>query len=239
MYFAKDASNKVKLPLGSYRLITTMSVGGSTETGIRVKTKKRKIQRLSFNSSGVLTIPTSDVVSIDYLTTSNGSRYDISFFDFNNGQTDNLYDYATLKLKSEYLGKYALANQQVFISYTYFEHSGIGPIVVNSYETHTDVPVYVSPSTNQSYKLDTVIDFRPYRQATDGTTTGSLTGIYGIPVASESFSVDYSYYLAKNYKLVLGRDTKFKVVESPSSLTPVVPPDLSNSMTLFTIESWQ
>lgn len=237
LYFAKDASNKVKLPLGSYRLITTMSVGGSTETGIRVKTKKRKIQRLSFNSSGVLTIPTSDVVSIDYLTTSNGSRYDISFFDFNNGQTDNLYDYATLKLKSEYLGKYALANQQVFISYTYFEHSGIGPIVVNSYETHTDVPVYVSPSTNQSYKLDTVIDFRPYRQATDGTTTGSLTGIYGIPVASESFSVDYSYYLAKNYKLVLGRDTKFKVVESPSSLTPVVPPDLSNSMTLFTIES--
>jgi len=220
------------LPVGTYRLIATMSVGGSTELGIRKKVKKRKTEKLSFSSSSVLTISTADVVSIDYMTDTSGKIYDLSFFDFNNGQTDNVYEYATLQLKQEKLGVYSLTNTDVLISYTYFEHQGNGPIVVNSYETHNDVPVYTSPSTNQKYNLDTVIDFRPYRNS-----SGGLSGIYGIPVITESFSVDYSYFEAKNYKVVLTRDKQFKVLESPSSLTPIMPPDEPNSMTLFTINS--
>ena len=225
-------NNVNQLPLGTYRLIATMSVGGSTELGIRKKVKKRKTETLSFSSSSVLTISTADVVSIDYMTDTSGNIYDLSFFDFNNGQTDNVYEYATLQLKQEKLGVYSLTNATVLVSYTYFEHQGNGPIVVNSYETHNDVPVYTSPSTNQKYNLDTVIDFRPYRNS-----SGGLSGIYGIPVITESFSVDYSYYEAKNYKVVLTRDKQFKVLESPSSLTPIMPPDEPNSMTLFTVNS--
>jgi hypothetical protein len=228
----KQQTGQNVLPSGTYRLIATMSVGGSTELGIRKKVKKRKTERLSFSSSSVLTISTADVVSIDYMTDTSGNIYDLSFFDFNNGQTDNVYEYATLQLKQEKLGVYSLTNTTVLISYTYFEHQGNGPIVVNSYETHNDVPVYTSPSTNQKYNLDTVIDFRPYRNS-----SGGLSGIYGIPVITESFSVDYSYFEAKNYKVVLTRDTQFKVLESPSSLTPIMPPDEPNSMTLFTVNS--
>ena len=228
MYLRQSDGTNV-LPAGDYRLIATMSVGGSTEVGIRRKTKKRGVKRLSFDS-GELVIPVADIVSIDSLTTTSGSIYNLSFFDFNNGQTDNIYEWATLKLKPEYSTVYNL--DEVLVSYTYFEHVGNGPIVVNSYETQNDIPIYTSPSTNRKYALDTLIDFRPYRDS-----TGDLGGIYGIPVITESFSVDYSYYQAKNYKLVLTRDRQFKVIESPSSLTPVIPSDEPNAMTLFTIES--
>jgi hypothetical protein len=221
------------LPQGTYRLIATMSVGGSTELGIRRKTKKRGVKKLNFSSTGVLTISLADVISVDSMTNTSGAIYNLALFDFNNGQTDNIYEYATLKLKTEKVGSYILnASTEVIVSYTYFEHTGNGPIVVNSYESHNDIPVYTSPSTNIKYNLDTLIDFRPYR-----TTTGGLGGIYGIPVITESFTVDYSYYQAKNYKLVLSRDRQFKVVESPSSLTPIIPSDEPNSMTLFVIES--
>jgi hypothetical protein len=233
LYMKQSGGNRI-LPDGDYKLIATMSVGGSTQTGvgIRSKVKKRATKVLTFNSSGVLTIPQSDIISVDYMTTTTGAIYDLTYFTLNNGQTDNIYDYATFKLKPENNGVFILSNEQVLITYTYFEHQGNGPIVVNSYESHNDIPEYISPSTNEKYKLDTVIDFRPYRNS-----SGTLDGIYGIPVITESFTVDYSYYQAKNYKLVLTRDRKFKVISSPSSLTPVIPPDEPNSMTLYTIES--
>lgn len=233
LHMKQVGGNRV-LPNGDYRLIATMSVGGSTQTGvgIRNKVKKRETKLLTFDGNAVLTIPRADVVSIDYMTTPSGAIYDLSYFTLNNGQTDNIYDYATFKLKPENSGIFILQNQQVMITYTYFEHQGNGPIVVNSYEAHKDIPEYVSSSTNEKYKLDTVIDFRPYKNS-----SGVLDGIYGIPVITESFTVDYSYYQAKNYKLVLTRDRKFKIISSPSSLTPVVPPDEPNSMTLYTVES--
>ena len=232
--FMKQFGGNRLLPDGNYRLIVTMSVGGSTQSsiGIRSKVKKRATKLLTFNSSGVLTIPQADIISVDYMTTTTGQIYNLTYFVFNNGQTDNIYDHGTLKLKTENTGIYALQNEQVFITYTYFEHQGNGPIVVNSYESHMDIPEYISPSTNEKYKLDTVIDFRPYKDS-----SGALQGIYGIPVITESFTVDYSYYQAKNYKLVLTRDRKFKVISSPSSLTPIIPPDEPNSMTLYTVES--
>jgi len=215
---------------GNFHLIATMSVNNAN---IRTKTKLRKTESLQFGSDGVLTVPTADVLSIDSLTTSAGSSYNISYFEFNNGQTDNAYDYATLKLKNEYANVYDMTNKSVIVSYTYFDH-GInnGPIVVNSYNSYEDVPTHISPSTGQKIKLDSVIDFRPYKNS-----SGVYSGIYGLPVITESFSADYSYYLSKNYKIVLTRDKKFKVLESASSLTPVIPPDEPNSMTLFIVES--
>ena len=215
---------------GNFHLIATMSVNNSN---IRTKTKSRKIKSLVFGSDGILTIPTADVLSIDSLTTSTGSSYNISYFEFNNGQTDNAYDYATLKLKNEYANVYNMENASVIVSYTYFDHgTDNGPIVVNSYNSYEDVPTHISPSTGQKIKLDSVIDFRPYKNE-----SGQYSGIYGLPVITESFSADYSYYLAKNYKIVLSRDKKFKVLESASSITPVIPPDEPNSMTLFIVES--
>lgn len=239
LHTKKNTSGTNVLPIGNYRLIATMSVGGSTELGIRRKVKKRETKKLNFDSSGVLTIKRADVASVDYMTTLSGVIYDLSLFDFNNGQTDNIYEYATLKLKPENKNVYTLGpSTEVTICYTYFDHIGSGPIVANSYESHRDIPTYTSTSTNEKYNLDSVIDFRPYRRPPVGAETiGTLAGIYGIPEITESFTVDYSYYQAKNYKVVLTRDRQFKVIESPSSLNPIIPPDEPNSMTLFTIES--
>jgi len=230
LHFTRSGVNNI-LPTGNYRLITTMSVGGTSDSTIRTKNKKRDVKKLKFNKD-ILTIAQADIFSVDSLTTTTGQIYNLNFFEFNNGQNDNTYEWGTLRLKPEFLNVYNIIDEEVLVSYTYFEHTGFGPIVVNSYSSQSEIPIYISPSTNKKYYLDTLIDFRPFRNS-----SGNLDGIYGIPVITESFSVDYSYYQAKNYKLLLTRNKQFKVIESPSSLTPVIPSDEPNSMTLFTIES--
>ena len=47
---------------------------------------------------------------------------------------------------------------------------------------------------------------------------------------------DYSHYLPRKDKLVLGRDRKFRVLEGVADINPLLPPDDEDSMTLYTME---
>jgi hypothetical protein len=241
--FDFDINNK------KYRLYATIEVDPTNS----VNDYRRKVEERYFNSDGNAyyetqirkdengnyygIIPISDVIEIDNIDYSNNNITDI--FEFDNGQTDNLYDFAKIKLKKEFELEYSyLENNTVKVFFRYYKHVGTGPFIVNSYSSLNEIPLYTSPSTGSIYRLDSFVDFRPVKKLkSDAESVEDYEfEFFGIPKASESFNIDYDYYLARNYKLMLTRNKKFKIVNGPSSLVPQLPSDEENSMTLFNIE---
>ena len=232
-----------------YRLYATIEVDPTNS----INDYKRKIEERYFTPSGLPyyetqirkdnngnyygIIPVADIIELDQIMYSNNDIIDI--FEFNNGQTDNIYDFAKIILKKEYEKEYShIENNSVKVYFRYYKHIGSGPFIVNSYPSYNNIPLYTSPSSGSVYRLDAFVDFRPVKKlkTPESSIEDYEFDFFGIPKATESFNIDYDYYLARNYKLMLTRNKKFKVITGPSSLVPELPPDEENSMTLFNIE---
>lgn len=181
------------------------------------------------------TIPTDPSI----LTNSN---LDVTrYYNFNNGQTDNLYDHSYLKL----LPNGPLPTGYLLVIFDYYEHNGNGYFDVNSYveggESYETIPTYTDTKGN-IYELRDCIDFRKTR--TNKTTTFAInqygTSPSGIPVDGTVFETDYSYYLGRKDLLIVGKDKDFKLIEGPSSLNPIEPnqPDGSMVIAKFTLDPY-
>ncbi|MBA94857.1 MAG: hypothetical protein CMP21_03760 [Rickettsiales bacterium] len=153
-------------------------------------------------------------------------------YEFDNGQRDSFYDYASLKLKS---GVVVPDSNSFTIELEYFQHptSGEGFFSKDSYSDvdYEDIPNYFSKNTGKSYSLTDVIDFRPTRDANDNIA-GSL-----IPYGSvtDFLEITYKYFLPRIDKVVVTKDKEFRVIKGTSSDFPVTPPDDPNAMSLYII----
>ena len=174
-----------------------------------------------------------------------GSYSDITnSFSINNGQTDNFYDHASIKL----LAGIPKPKGNLLVIYDYYSHSGgDGYFSVNSYlestspEVYPEIPSYTAKS-GIKYELRDVIDYRPSRK--NGVTAfeweyktltnSSNVNLKGtlIPRVLSSVESDYSYYLARKDKLALTKDSKFLIVEGTPALTPQYPTEPDGSIIL-------
>ena len=96
---------------------------------------------LTLNGSNELELGLSDVVSATVL---DGALSDVtSKFILDDGQRDNIYDYAKLTLKN---GESAPTGPFT-VTVDYYTHSGSGPLTINSYSVdYSIIPTYTSPT---------------------------------------------------------------------------------------------
>jgi hypothetical protein len=172
-------------------------------------------------------------------TTYMASQYDITDrFVLDNGQRDNLYDHASISLRTGATPP----SGQLLVIVDWFQHSGgRGFFSVDSYVNvaYESIPSYTSPTSGRVFSLRDVLDFRPTRQAntSESLSATDYTVENGqLPHPDSTFEADFQYYLGRTDKLVLTRDREFKVVEGVSSLNPVAPPDDPDSMTLYMLK---
>lgn len=157
-----------------------------------------------------------------------------SRYDLDNGQRDNLYDHGRIMLKA---GATA-GDSVVTATFRRFSHSGDGPFVLDSYPVGTaysgatfgyeNIPSFTSNKTGETISLRSAVDFRPVK-ASDGTVTDAW-----IPVAKESASVSFEYYLPRIDKIILDANREFKVIKGIPALSPQIPADDPNGLTLYT-----
>lgn len=164
----------------------------------------------------------TDVISIEKITIdSNDGHGDIDYttsYDLDNGQRDDIYDYGRLVLRP---GAAVPSQGVVKVGYTYFDHSSSGDFfTVDSYVHDTfvyeDIPLY-----NGNF-LGNMVDLR---------TSASAAPSKIVP--SENIQVSYTYYLSRIDNIVLNNKGDFTVVRGVSSLKPVQPKDIDNSITLY------
>jgi hypothetical protein len=239
-----DSSQSVKItvPTDGPDNISVTLIASTRKTPTSTKTK-------TLNEADLLAVatPTSNMslvhadgykvlnvyMSADFTTEASVEDQDITeYYELDNGQRDNYYDLARLKLKS---GSAFVPTGQLLIKYTYFSH-GVGDFFsVDSYDgviPYEDIPKYVTANTGESIELRSAIDFRPRIDA-DGVDFSSVTGAAPSPLST--FSTDVQYYLSRLDKIVLDAKGQFSVIKGVSSLNPELPESPKESMVLYHI----
>jgi hypothetical protein len=194
------------------------------------------------NLSSQISLSKSDCIELSSVVaySNTGVAYDYTnHYNFNNGQTDIMYDHGYITLRPGYADPITdnvanLISGNVTVSFTYYTHSEItgstfGFFNVDSYSNYDTVPSFTS-STGKTYDLRDCFDFRPRR--TDGSTTVS-GGLVAEP--SSIITTDFEHYLGRIDKLVLTKERKLTLIQGIPSVTPAVPVDIPDSMGLYII----
>ena len=120
----------------------------------------------------------------------------------NDGQKDSWYDHGYIK----YAGPTSGVPGNVLVIFDYFNHSGEGPITVNSYPAnyYRNIGKYKSVVDAKEYQLRDCLDFRPKR--TNGSAYLNFdTAIF--PSTDVNTEADVTYYLPRIDKLYLSKDS--------------------------------
>jgi hypothetical protein len=186
-----------------------------------------------------------------------------SNFRLDNGQRDNFYDQARLLLKTDSTVTLN-SSAYLLVNLDYFTHDfsqGSGYFSVDSYPINDanaaslttiqteEIPRFTSPVSGLIYDLRNSIDTRPSKAYTANTSSVALattnpatsntynSGVGGLrtPKANESFTIDYSYYLARQDILTLDKKGIFSIIRGVPSLNPEPPRLSTNAMKLATI----
>ena len=190
----------------------------------------------------------SDVVEITEILDFNGNAISVANsssaidvtakYNFDNGQRDSFYDHASIRLKPSTRPPVG----PIVMKYNRFTSSGAGFFNVDSYSTipYGDIPTYVSPTTNNVYRLRDCLDYRPVRA--DATTGGGSAVVFDVDSSTtgpkitkngEDIILDYSYYLPRYDKVILDKNRSFEVLKGVSQLNPAFPQDKDTGMTLY------
>ena len=151
---------------------------------------------------------------------------------FDTGQTDNMYDHATIVLKDSA----SAPRGQTVVMLQYFGHENDNGFF-NAYSYSQDVydnniiPVYTS-KTSGTFSLRDAIDFRPTREL--GNPTFSLIGLDTIN-PDLPMTITYSSYLPRIDKVIATQNKEFKILTGIPSHTPVEPSDSEDGMTLYSV----
>jgi hypothetical protein len=219
------------------------------------------------STSGDYTLGVSDLFRVVQITATTNANYttgaeDVTDqFRVDNGQTDNFYGLASIKLKASSTLNLT-TKRYIQVKYEKFTRTVSGPsfACVDSYPVDDtgntgikteEIPLYISP-TRGVFDLRNCIDFRPYvvDTALDTSTPGAITaddvnpsldsiiarpsnGLTN-PVPVQEFTTDLQYYLAQGARVVLDNTGEFRVVLGPQNERVDIPSPEGNQMTLAT-----
>lgn len=242
-----------------FDLIAMLDVNpGETIQSSPIRLKKLKENIHTFATGDIKTsvtgrsyfeLPNTDVYSfIRGYDEGISATADVSnLFTLDNGQRDNYYQNGRLYLvnngstpigsTTDVASGAANLACPLNVTYRYFEHSGTGPFVSESYInnppasgsikfTFDDIPEYTSPDSGEVINLNKMIDLRP---SFDGSEFVSVF----IPASGQAFNISYSYFLPRIDKLVLTRDKEFKIIQGVPALEPKSPDRVVDAMELY------
>ena len=163
-----------------------------------------------------------------------------------NGQRDNTYEHATIRLRPGF----AQPKGHILVIFDYYSHSGgdgyfsgmsyLNPLSTSP-ENYGSIPVYKSKD-GKEYNLRDCLDFRPSRVnatanrlfETTGNPLTDDTGVF-IPEYTTNFLCDYSYYLGRKDLLVLTKDSAFTIIEGVPGKNPILPVEPDGALVLAEI----
>ena len=145
-------------------------------------------------------------------------------FSFDNGQRDDMYDFASITLNSGVVAPEGPCT----IVVEYFNHTGEGYFSVDSYTSipYQDIPSYTFADTSQIVNLRNAVDFRYVRTASG--FAASLT-----PTPDNNLVFDFDYYLARRDIVTITKRGNMRIVSGIPGMNPRYPTPSDEEMTLF------
>lgn len=189
---------------------------------IRTKTQTTKNITAAGNVSRI-DLTASDVISVNVVGATSGNNRTSDFTLVKNAN-DSVYWQSYLKknVSTDY-------GETLNITVTYFSHTGLGVLTVDSYSNYETIPQYTN-AAGQTLELRDCFDFRPVWNV-GGAVSGN-----SVPVPNGETRIDATFYIPRHDKLIINKDLKFSIVKGISALNPVDPSTSTDSMTLWNID---
>ena len=175
-------------------------------------------------------LPTTDVSPFYSNAWVELDRLRESVFLLDDGQRDNFYDHGSIK----YIGAGA-GPGNVLVTFSYYTHTGEGPVTVNSYPAteYARLPTYRSVIDAQEYVLRDCLDFRP-RRVDDLIYQDYDPAI--IPNSTVTTEADITYYLGRKDRIYVTNDlqnfnspyNKFYIEQGKEALNSITTIDSSD-----------
>lgn len=204
----------------------------------------------------------SDVVKVSKIYNLNGAAIPVAGasltiyddvterYEVDNGQRDNFYDHASIRLKSNF----APVKGPLIVCCRYYNHTLLsgegGYFSVDSYPSlsselyeegtslgdgYSNIPELIT-STGANIALRDAIDFRPKRDNASNTSPNfSLSGIK-IPNPTTDFTSDYSFYLGRRDLIILSGNKEIQRVGGIPSKNPQDPSVPQRSMVMYSLD---
>lgn len=213
---------RIIVTFSSARTLNCYTTIVSNSSQIRTKTQTIKNITASGNVSRI-DLTASDVISVNVVGAASGTNRTADFTLVKN-INDSVY-------WQSYLKKNVSTNygETLNITVTYFAHTGIGVLTVDSYSNYETIPKYTNAAGNV-LELRDCFDFRPAWNV-GGTVSGN-----SVPVPNGNTQIDATFYIPRHDKLIINKDLKFSIIKGISALNPIDPSASSDSMTLWNID---
>ena len=150
-------------------------------------------------------------------------------YELDNGQRDNFYGIASIRLKYGALPPIGNLNIRV----DYYQHSSGDYFSVDSYSgtDYEEIPSF--NSSKGLIQLRDAIDFRPTKDITGNNFTGTSASVVDVPKAGSIIKTDITYYLNRLDKIYVDKYGNFSSVRGVPSLVPELPRDPQDAMVLY------
>lgn len=189
-------------------------------------------------SGGYDPLGVTDVLRINYVkdlgvSIGGGDYLDITdHYELDDGQRDNFYDLARLRLKPGYIAPVG----QIEYSLDHFQHSSGDYFSVDSYTgiDYEDIPSF--QSSNGAIELRDAIDFRPTKDNTGNNFTGTGASTVDMIKPGSIIQADIVYYLNRIDKVYVDKYGTFGIVQGVPALIPSAPRDPQDSMILYELQ---
>jgi hypothetical protein len=158
-----------------------------------------------------------------------------SYFSLDNGQRDNYYDFASIKL----LPGVPLPTGNLVVVFNYYLHGGgNGYFNINSYtnEVYSQIPTYLAKD-GITYSLKDCMDWRPSRVNAQTSYVWEYSSSFSpsgmmLPNNLSNIQNNYTYYLGRKDKLILSKDNSFSIIEGVPAVNPQPPVEPNGSLVL-------
>ena len=176
-----------------------------------------------------------DVVRIHSITDEDitidneGNKLDITDrYELDNGQRDNYYALARIRLKFDALPPDS--NHTIKVKFDYYVHGAGDYFSVDSYinTDYDEIPTF--NSSKGVLQLRDCIDFRPVLNPND---TDEFLNKLDVPKAGSIINTDIVYYLHRRDKIFVDKYGNFDTIEGVPGLNPALPRDPQDSMILY------
>lgn len=177
----------------------------------------------------------TDVLRINYVkdlsvSIGGGEFLDITDrYELDDGQRDNFYDLARIRLKPGY----SAPGGTIEFCVDHFQHSSGDYFSVDSYTgiDYEDIPSF--QSTNGAVRLADAIDFRPTKDNSGNNFTGTGASTVDMIKPGSIIRADIVYYLNRIDKVYVDKYGNFGIIQGVPALSPESPRDPQDSMILY------
>ena len=189
---------------------------------VKAKTKITTSETVSL-TNGKFQLTKADVYQVNSITDDTTGEDILYKFSIDYGQRPNFYDV----LRGTSNPVYSAPAGTITVNYDYFQHGAGDFFAINSYDLndipYRSLPLITDLTTKETYRIGSLLDFRPVKNSSGTGYTGSGSAIARLPRSGDIITSTVKYWMGRLDALYLQPDGSYGIASTNSTYNAEMP----------------